>query len=78
MSTKPERKRDRGTREVSRRKFMAAGTAAMAAIASGCGGSSPGFVESLLRRNFRELSPEQASYIGVEVAGPYKPEHYRY
>ncbi|NQV53458.1 MAG: adenosylhomocysteinase [Flavobacteriales bacterium] len=25
-----------------------------------------------------ELSPEQAKYIGVEVAGPYKPEHYRY
>lgn len=25
-----------------------------------------------------ELSPEQASYIGVEVEGPYKPEHYRY
>ena len=25
-----------------------------------------------------ELSDEQAQYIGVEVAGPYKPEHYRY
>ena len=25
-----------------------------------------------------ELSPEQARYIDVEVAGPYKPEHYRY
>ena len=25
-----------------------------------------------------ELSAEQASYIGVEVSGPYKPEHYRY
>ena len=25
-----------------------------------------------------ELSTEQAKYIGVEVAGPYKPEHYRY
>jgi adenosylhomocysteinase len=24
------------------------------------------------------LSPEQASYIGVPVDGPYKPEHYRY
>jgi adenosylhomocysteinase len=24
------------------------------------------------------LSDEQASYIGVEVEGPYKPEHYRY
>ncbi|MBW8638226.1 adenosylhomocysteinase [Hoeflea sp. WL0058] len=25
-----------------------------------------------------ELSDEQASYIGVETTGPYKPEHYRY
>jgi adenosylhomocysteinase len=25
-----------------------------------------------------ELSQDQASYIGVEVNGPYKPEHYRY
>ena len=25
-----------------------------------------------------ELSPEQASYIGVPVQGPYKPDHYRY
>jgi adenosylhomocysteinase len=25
-----------------------------------------------------ELRPEQASYIGVPVEGPYKPEHYRY
>jgi adenosylhomocysteinase len=25
-----------------------------------------------------ELSEQQAKYIGVEVTGPYKPEHYRY
>jgi len=25
-----------------------------------------------------ELRPDQAAYIGVEVKGPYKPEHYRY
>ena len=25
-----------------------------------------------------ELTQEQADYIGVDVAGPYKPEHYRY
>ena len=24
------------------------------------------------------MSEEQASYIGVQVDGPYKPEHYRY
>jgi adenosylhomocysteinase len=25
-----------------------------------------------------ELRPDQAAYIGVEVEGPYKPDHYRY
>ena len=25
-----------------------------------------------------ELTKVQAEYIGVDVAGPYKPEHYRY
>jgi adenosylhomocysteinase len=25
-----------------------------------------------------DLSQEQADYIGVPVAGPYKPDHYRY
>jgi adenosylhomocysteinase len=25
-----------------------------------------------------ELTPEQASYIGVQPGGPYKPDHYRY
>ena len=25
-----------------------------------------------------ELTPEQAAYIGVNVEGPYKPDHYRY
>ena len=25
-----------------------------------------------------KLSTDQADYIGVPVAGPYKPEHYRY
>jgi adenosylhomocysteinase len=25
-----------------------------------------------------ELTKEQASYIGVPVEGPYKPDHYRY
>ncbi|WP_372757016.1 adenosylhomocysteinase, partial [Mariniflexile sp.] len=25
-----------------------------------------------------ELKPDQASYIGVSVEGPYKPEYYRY
>ena len=25
-----------------------------------------------------ELNADQASYIGVDVVGPYKPEYYRY
>ena len=25
-----------------------------------------------------ELDKKQAEYLGVDVAGPYKPEHYRY
>jgi len=28
--------------------------------------------------NLTELTPEQASYIGVSQDGPYKPDHYRY
>ena len=31
-----------------------------------------------LEAQLTELSPEQASYIGVDVEGPYKPEMYRY
>jgi adenosylhomocysteinase len=25
-----------------------------------------------------QLTKDQAYYIGVDVAGPYKPDHYRY
>ena len=25
-----------------------------------------------------KMTPEQADYIGVDLDGPYKPEHYRY
>jgi adenosylhomocysteinase len=31
-----------------------------------------------LNAQLSELTPEQASYIGVQQAGPYKPEQYRY
>ncbi len=31
-----------------------------------------------LGANLTDLSDEQAAYIGVETAGPFKPEHYRY
>jgi len=33
---------------------------------------------STLSAKLSELSDEQAAYIGVPKAGPYKPEHYRY
>jgi len=33
---------------------------------------------SALGVELTELSKEQAEYLGVDVAGPYKPEHYRY
>jgi adenosylhomocysteinase len=26
----------------------------------------------------RQLTPDQAEYMGVSVEGPYKPDHYRY
>jgi len=31
-----------------------------------------------LNAQLSELSAEQAAYIGVDAAGPYKPDHYRY
>jgi adenosylhomocysteinase len=31
-----------------------------------------------LNATLTELSDEQANYIGVDRAGPYKAEHYRY
>jgi adenosylhomocysteinase len=31
-----------------------------------------------LNAQLTELTPEQASYIGVSVKGPYKADHYRY
>jgi adenosylhomocysteinase len=31
-----------------------------------------------LSAKLTKMSPDQASYIGVHVDGPYKPNHYRY
>jgi len=31
-----------------------------------------------LNAQLTTLTTEQANYIGVQQAGPYKPEHYRY
>jgi adenosylhomocysteinase len=33
---------------------------------------------SKLRAELTQLTPVQAKYIGVDVQGPYKAEHYRY
>jgi adenosylhomocysteinase len=33
---------------------------------------------SKLSATLTQLTPEQARYIGVDAAGPYKPDHYRY
>ena len=33
---------------------------------------------STLNAQLTELSPEQAAYIGVTQAGPFKPDTYRY
>jgi adenosylhomocysteinase len=33
---------------------------------------------STLSTTLTELTDEQAAYIGVAKAGPFKPEHYRY
>jgi adenosylhomocysteinase len=33
---------------------------------------------SKLGARLTELTDEQATYIGVAKAGPYKPDHYRY
>jgi molybdopterin-containing oxidoreductase family iron-sulfur binding subunit len=56
----------RGKATISRRHLLAGGTTAMAAIAAGVAGASTGFIENLLRRNFRELSQPQVDRIIAE------------
>ena len=56
---------------ISRRRLLAGGTAAMAAVAAGVAGASTGFVEGLLRDNFRELSPEQLRKILEDMERDY-------
>ena len=52
MSRQPRRAPGTELPVVSRRKFLAGGTVAMAAIASGVTGASPSFVERLLRKRY--------------------------
>jgi len=56
---------------ISRRAFVAGGTTAMTAIASGLAGASPSFVEQLLRRRFVELSPAELDRITGEMERDY-------
>ncbi len=45
---------------LNRREFLAgAGLTAMSAIATTVAGAAPGFIESMLRRHFKELSPDE-------------------
>ena len=39
---------------------------------------SPGCTWTRSACELTELTKDQAEYIGVDVAGPYKPDHYRY
>ena len=57
--------------DIGRRAFMAGGTTAMTAIASGLVGASPSFVEQLLRQRFVELSPADLERITSEMERDY-------
>ena len=45
--------------------------------AGGAGGVFSGRLRCC-RVRLTELTKSQAEYLGIDVAGPYKPEHYRY
>jgi molybdopterin-containing oxidoreductase family iron-sulfur binding subunit len=61
--------------KISRRAFVTGGTVAMSAIASGLAGASPAFVESLLRRRFVELSPDEVSHIVADMEREYSEKY---
>ena len=48
-------------------------------VGGGLGDSVTGKIHvEALGGTLTKLSKDQAEYIGVDVEGPYKPEHYRY
>jgi molybdopterin-containing oxidoreductase family iron-sulfur binding subunit len=57
--------------EISRRQLLAGGTVAMAAVAAGVAGASSGFIENLLQRSFRELSPAKVAEILARLERDY-------
>jgi len=60
---------------ISRRRFVAGGTTAMAAIAASVTGASAGFVENLLRKRFVELSPEARDRIIGDMEREYRQKY---
>jgi molybdopterin-containing oxidoreductase family iron-sulfur binding subunit len=60
---KPPDSRYDGPGSTGRRRFLATGTAAMAWVAASLAGAPPGFAELMIRRHFKELSPEQLDRI---------------
>jgi len=58
-------------RVIDRRAFLAGGTTAMTAIAAGLVGASPAFIEGLLRRHFRELSPDRVERLLARLEQDY-------
>ena len=56
---------------IGRRAFIAGGTTAMTAIASGLAGASTTTVQRLLRRRFVELSPDEVQSIVSEMERDY-------
>jgi molybdopterin-containing oxidoreductase family iron-sulfur binding subunit len=61
--------------KISRRAFVAGGTVAMSAIAAGLAGASPSTVESLLRRRFVELSPDEVTRIVGDMEREYSEKY---
>ena len=75
MSGQPQGKPGEKLPMVSRRKFLAGGTTAMAAIAAGVTGASPGFIERLLRKRFVEMSPDEIARIIADMESDYKSKY---
>jgi molybdopterin-containing oxidoreductase family iron-sulfur binding subunit len=61
--------------KIDRRMFLAGGTTAMAAVAAGVTGASGGFIESLLHKNFKEISPERLQRIIREMEQEYSAKY---
>ncbi|MDH3626660.1 MAG: 4Fe-4S dicluster domain-containing protein [Acidobacteriota bacterium] len=60
---------------IDRRTFLAGGTTAMAAIAAGVTGASSGFIQDLLHRNFKEISPDRLQRIVREMEDDYTAKY---